>query len=75
MSEDSNEDMSEDSNEDKNKDMNEQSTDISENNLIPLEEATPEQLSLININKIINGHQISFNLGDTNISSNSAYFN
>ncbi|WP_019227997.1 hypothetical protein [Sedimentibacter sp. B4] len=76
--EDSNEDdedMTEDSNEDKNKDMNEQSTDISENNLIPLEEATPEQLSLININKIINGHQISFNLGDTYISSNSAYFN
>ncbi len=42
---------------------------------ITLEEATPEQRSFININKNINGHTISFNLADTHISSNLAYFN
>lgn len=60
---------------DKNNDMTAQDTDISDNNFIPLEEISPEQLSFININKIINGHIISFNLGDTHISHNSVYFN
>lgn len=44
-------------------------------NFIPLEEATREQLSFININKNINGNTISFNLADTHISSNYVYFN
>lgn len=43
-------------------------------NFIPLEEASREQLSFININKNINGHTISFNLADTRITSNYAYF-
>ncbi len=68
-------DVSVDSDEKNNENNDEQSKDISDRNLIPLEEAPPEQLSFININKIINGRLISFNLGDTHISSNSAYFN
>lgn len=60
---------------DEDNDEDEQSTDIYGKNLIPLEEAPPEQLSFININKIMNGHLISFNLEDTHISSNYAYFN
>lgn len=43
--------------------------------LIPLDEATHDQLSFININKVINGYTISFNLSDTTISDNTAYFN
>ncbi len=46
------------SNEDNNENFDEQSTDISEDNLTPLEEATPEQLSFINLNKNINGQKI-----------------
>lgn len=42
---------------------------------IPLEEATREQLSFININENINGNTICFNLADTSISNNYAYFN
>ncbi len=67
--------VSVDSDKKNNENNDEQSKDISDRNLIPLEEAPPEQLSFININKIINGRLISFNLGDTHISSNSAYFN
>ncbi len=67
-------DVSLDSDEKNNEDNDEQSKDISDKNLVPLEEATPEQLSFININKIMTGRLISFNLGDTHISSNSAYF-
>ena len=57
--------VSVDSDKKNNENNDEQSKDISDRNLIPLEEAPPEQLSFININKIINGRLISFNLGDT----------
>jgi len=70
---DVNVDSGEKSNEDNIEDNDEQNADISDINLIPLEEATPEQLSFININKVINGHQLSFNLSDTQITDNSAY--
>lgn len=64
-----------DSDEKNNEEGEEQSADVPDKTLIPLEEAPRERLSFININKVINGYQVSFNLGDTQITSNTAYFN
>ncbi len=84
VSSDSNLENDDKSNDITDNDKTAQDTDISledeknneeDKDFITLEEATPEQRSFININKNINGHTISFNLADTHISSNLAYFN
>ncbi|WP_312698865.1 hypothetical protein [Sedimentibacter sp.] len=64
-----------DSDEKSNEEDDEQSTDAPDKKLIPLEEASPEQLSFININKAVSNRVISFNLADTHITSNTVYFN
>ncbi len=84
VSSDSNLENDDKSNDITDNDKTAQDTDISledeknneeDKDFITLEETTPEQRSFININKNINGHTISFNLADTHISSDLAYFN
>ncbi len=53
---------------------NDNASNDSSNSLIPLQNATKEQLSLINVNKNINGNYIHINLAESEIIDNIVYF-
>ncbi len=53
---------------------NDEASNDDSNSLIPLQNATKEQLSLINVNKNINGNNIHINLAESEIIDNIVYF-